>query len=235
MMYYKCDLLIGGYSYSITDYIQNWDDITVSFKRGDYDGIVRTFTDKFEFVKDARGLLLNEYERNYLNSKANVVISTRNNSWTWTERFRCALNFSTLSDNGFVLSMNAVDDSVASIIKAKKGTQYEYAVSDIKDSIPLNYDHLEMRNNIKWIDGGTISEEENRTSYIEFNSDYSPSDIQAHSFPLYIESQEIANEGRCEFQDAMFDHFSNGTKVPPFFKALENMSIHVTFSFQSYG
>lgn len=234
-MYYKCDLLVGGYSYSITDYIQNWDDITVSFKRGDYDGIVRTFTDKFEFVKGARGLLLKEYELNYLNSKANVVISTRNNSWTWTERFRCALNFSTFSDNGFVLSMNAVDDSVASIIKAKKGTQYEYAVSDIKDSMPLNYDHLEMRNNIKWIDGGTISEEENSTSYIEFNSDYSPSDIQAHSFPLYIESQEIANEGRCEFQDAMFEHFSNGTKVPPFFKALENMSIHVTFSFQSYG
>ena len=84
MMYYKCDLLVGGYSYSITDYIQNWDGITVSFKRGDYDGIVRTFTDKFEFVKGARGLLLKEYELNYLNSKANVVISTRNNAWTWT-------------------------------------------------------------------------------------------------------------------------------------------------------
>lgn len=234
-MYYKCDLLVGGYSYSITDYIQNWDDITVSFKRADYDGIVRTFTDKFEFVKDARVVLLKEYDANYLSSAASIVIYTRNNSWTWTERFRCALNFSTLSDNGFVLSMNAVDDSVASIIKAKKGTQYEYAVSDIKDSIPLNYDHLEMSNNIKWIDGGTISEEDNNTSYIEFNSDYSPSDIQAHSFPLYIESQEIANEGRCEFQDAMFDHFSNGTKVPPFFKALENMNIHVTFSFRSYG
>ena len=200
MMYYKCDLLVGGYSYSITDYIQNWDDITVSFKRGDYDGIVRTFTDKFEFVKGARDLLLKEYELNYLNSKANVVISTRNNSWTWTERFRCALNFSTLSDNGFVLSMNAVDDSVASIIKAKKGTQYEYAVSDIKDSLPLKYDHLEMKNKASYF----VVPDENNDSMLSIDTDVL-SDY--YTIPIYYDALEV-------FKENVSHHWSR-TGTPP--------------------
>ena len=129
-MFYKCELLVGGYVYPVTEHIKNWDEITVSFKRNDYDGVVRSFTDKFEFVKGARHLLMDEYKKNYLKASANIVISTRNNSWTWTERFRCALNFSTLSDDGFVCSLNAVDDSVAAIIKARKGVQYEYSIDE---------------------------------------------------------------------------------------------------------
>lgn len=234
-MFYKCDLLIGGYVYPITEHIKNWEDMTVSFKRNDYDGVVRTFTDKFEFVKGARALLLNEYKTNYLKAKANIVLYTRNNSWTWAERFRCALNFSTLSDDGYVLSMNAIDDSVASLIKAKKGTQYEYSVDKVKDSSQLDYDRLEMLNDIKWVDGGTISEEDSNTSYIEFYSNYSAADVQAHTFPMYTLSQEIPNKNKCEFGDMILESFSNGTKVPPFFKALENLSIHLSFAFQIYG
>lgn len=234
-MYYTCELLIGGYVYPITGFVKNWEDIKVSFKRNDYDGVVRTFSDNFEFVKGARTLLLNEYYNNYLNASASIVIYTRNNSWIWTEVFRCALNYSTLKDDGYVLSMNAIDNSVASLIKAKKGTQYEYYVNEVKDSIQLDYDRLEMLNNIKWVDGGTISEEESNTSYIEFYSDYSAVDAQAHTFPMYTLSQEISNKNKCEFGDMMLESFSNGTKVPPFFKALENLSVHLAFSFQIYG
>ena len=49
-MFYKCELLTGGLGYSVTDDIKNWDDITATFKRNDYDGIVRSFSDKFEIV-----------------------------------------------------------------------------------------------------------------------------------------------------------------------------------------
>lgn len=228
-MYYKCDLLIGGYSYSITDYIQNWDDITVSFKRGDYDGIVRTFTDKFEFVKGARGLLLNEYELNYLNSKANVVISTRNNSWTWTERFRCALNFSTLSDNGFVLSMNAVDDSVASIIKAKKGTQYEYAVSDIKDSMPLNYDHLEMKNKASYL----VVPDENNDTMLSIDTDVL-SDY--YTIPIYYDALEVFKENVFEIKDQSKSKFNESEFFSSSDFLIKNISnedvnLKVNFSF----
>lgn len=233
-MIYKCELLIGGYVYPVTDCIKNWEDMTVSFKRDNYDGVVRTFTDKFEFVKGARSLLLKELEDNYLKASANIVVSTRNNSWTWVERFRCALNFSTITDDGKVLSINAIDNSVASIIKARKGVQYEYLVDEVKDDIPLIYDRLEMLNNVRWIDGGTLDEEPN-VSYIEFISSSSPVDVQAHTFPMYISSSEIANKNKVEVYEHSLEHYSNGLKVPPFFVALENVTIHLNFEFHIYG
>lgn len=233
-MYYKCELLVGGYAYGVTDLIKNWDDMVVSFKRNDYDGVIRTFTDKFEFVGGARSLLLSEYRSNYLHSNASIVVSTRNNSWTWTERFRCSLNFSTLSDDGFVLAMNAVDDSVAALIKAKQGTEYEYSVDVVKDAMPLMYDRMEMHNSVQWIDGGSVSED-NSTSFIEFPSNFSAVDAQAHSFPIYITSSEIGNKNKVEVYDISLEHYSNGMEVPPFLTAVEDLSVHLKFGFKVYG
>ena len=199
-MFYKCELLVGGYVYPVTEYIKNWDEITVSFKRNDYDGVVRSFTDKFEFVKGARQLLMDEYKKNYLKASANIVISTRNNSWTWTERFRCALNFSTLSDDGFVCSLNAVDDSVAAIIKARKGVQYEYSVDEVKDNRPLIYDRLEMNNNITYV----------LTANAEDDSTHKVMDgTGLWSLPLYIEKSEVVRKNDIETADQM-DETGNG-------------------------
>ena len=143
-MYYRCELLINGLKYRVTDDLENWDEVKASFKRNDYDGVIRTFSNKFSFAGDARKLLLKQYDEDYLNASASIIISTRNNSWLYNERFSCALNFSTLQDNGRILQINAVDDSVASMIKSKKGTQYEYSVEEVKSPIPLVYDGLEL-------------------------------------------------------------------------------------------
>ena len=75
---------------------------------------------------------------------------TRNNSWLLNEKFRCALDYSTFSYNDTTCEINAVDNSLASLIKAKKGTQYEYPVKEIKESQPLDYDRLLMNSDIKW-------------------------------------------------------------------------------------
>jgi hypothetical protein len=194
-MFYKCELLVGGYVYPVTEHIKNWDEITVSFKRNDYDGVVRSFTDKFEFVKGARQLLMDEYKKNYLKASANIVISTRNNSWTWTERFRCALNFSTLSDDGFVCSLNAVDDSLAAIIKARKGVQYEYLVDEVKDSMPLLYDGMDMTNNVVM----TIPPNNEETDTVDITME----ENGYYTIPLYIESSEIVRKGELELTDQM--------------------------------
>ena len=211
-MYYKCELLVGGYAYGVTDHIKNWDDMTVSFKRNDYDGVVRTFTDKFEFVKGARQLILNEYRDNYLKASASIVVSTRNNSWTWTERFRCALDFSTLSDDGFTLSINAVDDSVAALIKAKKGTQYEYSVAELKDDKTLFYDRIGMKSYAEWVEGSELSEDE-KAKKITFPSggyhDYA-------SVPLFVSKSEISEKNVYEIFD-VYDEFGEMKNVSPFF------------------
>lgn len=149
-MYYRCELLIGGMTYDATNELVNWNDVEMSFKRGDYDGVVRSFSTKFEFANGAYSLLLKEYLSNYLNSSATLVFYTRNNSWLLNEKFRCALDYSTFSYNDTTCEINAVDNSLASLIKAKKGTQYEYPVKEIKESQPLDYDRLLMNSDIKW-------------------------------------------------------------------------------------
>jgi len=149
-MYYRCELLIGGMTYDATNELVNWDDVEMSFKRGDYDGVVRSFSTKFEFANGAYSLLLKEYLSNYLNSSATLVFYTRNNSWLLNEKFRCALDYSTFSYNDTTCEINAVDNSIARLIKAKKGTQYEYPVKEIKESQPLDYDRLLMNSDIKW-------------------------------------------------------------------------------------
>ena len=232
-MYYKCELLIGGYIYPVTDYVHNWDEITASFKRNDYDGVVRTFTDKFEFVKGARTLLLNEYKENYLQASAGIVISTRNNSWTWVEQFRCSLNFSTLSDDGYITSINGVDNSVAALIKAKRGTQYEFSVEELAEKEQLSYDHLVMLNNIKWIDGGEIVDEANKTSFIEFFE--SRSGTLLYTFPLYIESSEIYNKSKFDAIDTEMELYDSMVDAQPFFTAKDNITAHVSFSFGIHG
>lgn len=234
-MYYKCELLVGGYAYAATDHIKNWDDITVSFKRGDYDGIVRTFTDKFEFVKGARQLLLNEYERNYLKSSASIVISTRNNSWTWTERFRCALNFSTLSDDGFTLSVNAVDDSVAALIKAKKGTEYEYVVSEICESDKLLYDGLDIQNKLDFVCGGEMKDENAPNTFFvryELGSN-------GVSLPMYMNETEYKIKHSIIPYDIPREYnlwdIGNTPEGLQFLKAERDKKIRLKFSFLMYA
>lgn len=149
-MYFKCELVVDGYAHDVSEDLRNWDDISISYKRNDYDGVVRSFSTKFEFINRAYSFLKREYRSKYLNSSATVIVYKRNNSWLWSELFRCSLDFSTLSDDGYVISINAIDNSLASIIKAKKGVQYEYLVDEIKEKNQLYYDRLDIYNSANY-------------------------------------------------------------------------------------
>lgn len=191
-MYYRCELLIGGIAYDATNELVNWADVEMSFKRSDYDGVVRSFSTKFEFANGAYSLLLKEYLSNYLNSSATLVFYTRNNSWLLNEKFRCALDYSTFAYNDTTCEINAVDNSLASLIKAKKGAQYEYPVSELKESQPLYYDRLEMTSEIQW----TIPIEDNISKDI-----YVDKTGRAYVIPLYLVKSEIATKNIVEAKD----------------------------------
>ena len=151
MAYFRCELIVGGHSYEATDDLVNWEDVELAYKRADLDGVVRNFSTKFEFANGAYSLLLGEYRANYLQASAQVVFYTRNNSWLWNELFRCALDFSTFSYTGTTCEINAVDDSLASLIKAKRGTEYEYSVANIREDVPLHYDRMIIKSQVTWI------------------------------------------------------------------------------------
>ena len=143
----KYVLTVDSISYDIPkSCIQNWDEIKFSRKRSGLEGITRTFTSKFQFVGEAYDLILEEYLSKYLASNASITVYTITNSHTYDEFFSCRLDFSSLTYDGNTVSINSIDDSVANIIKANKGTQYEYSVDEIKDAYQLYYDRLNMQN-----------------------------------------------------------------------------------------
>jgi len=216
-MYYKCELVVGGYSYNVTDNLVNWDDVEMSFKRNDYDGIVRSFSTKFQFSNGAYSLLVNEYIKNYLNSSASIIFYTRNNSWLWDEKFRCALDFSTFTENGTTCEINAIDDSLASVIKAKKSTQYEYLVSEIRESAQLNYDRIVMNSEIKW-----TMPSEREDSSISHEMVMGKADFY-YTIPFYTISSEISTKNTVE----VFDVMENSYKAESLY---ENYFIKNTYS-----
>lgn len=196
---YKCELLVGGYAYDVTDDLSNWDDVKLSFKRDNYDGVIRSFSTKFQFAGSGYSLLKGEYRKTYIDASASIVFYTRNNSWTWNERFRCALDFSTFSDDGSIISINAVDDSLAALIKANKGTQYEYPVGELKEEKRLLYDRLQMHNQVNYTITGENEVESEAVihTYVDVpqKADY------GSSIPLYIVTSDIQNKNVVEVYD----------------------------------
>lgn len=221
-MFYRCELLIDGLRYRVTDDLENWDEVKASFKRSDYDGVIRTFSNKFSFARGARGLLLKQYDEKYLNASASIIISTRNNSWLYNEQFNCALNFSTLQDNGHILQINAVDDSVASMIKAKKGTQYEYPVEEMRSTIPLVYDGLELSESAKWIPTGDTLGDNDELINVYFSKDMKP-------MPIYITASDTLIKGALEFNDQTI----GGDDIYAM-KALKSVSVNLDFNFSMF-
>lgn len=141
----KAVLLIGGKRYDATDHLKNWEDVEISAKRKDLGGVVRSFSNKFEFVKGAYDLLDAEYLSNYTRASAILVIGVLNDSWGYNEKFRCKLDFSTYQSDGYTISINAIDDSVASIINANKSQVYDIPVSELKEDT-LYYDRIKLLN-----------------------------------------------------------------------------------------
>lgn len=129
-----------------SDELQNWDDIRCSYKRDELSGVVRSFSSKFQFVGRAYDLVFGKYLADESYSTATVTMQILDNSWKWRDVFTSDLDFSTLQTSDGVLSISAIDDSMAALVKANKGTTYEMVVGeDVPVSRQLYYVPLPLR------------------------------------------------------------------------------------------
>lgn len=232
---FKCELLIEENRYDVTNDLKNWDDFDLSQKRSNYDGVVRTFSTKFEFVKKAYNLLKSEFYSKYLDAAATVIFSLRNNSWEYDEIFRCALDFSTYSEDGYVISINAIDNTLAAIIKAKKSIQYEYLVADLQTS-NLKYDSLKFQYEGKYTLGG-LSYESDGVAYINIQKTFASTSSPYHySIPLYkLENSELPKlDSPLRFDDVSFTELSNLNECSPFIEALSDIYVDINFRTDYY-
>lgn len=133
------------------DDLYNWDQIMCSYKRGNYDGVVRSFTSQFVFVNEAREILLTLYLRDRFNAKALISVHTITDRWEWEQKFICPLDFSTVQWEKYTFRINAVDNSLAALIKANKSTKYEFAVgTEINRDALFKFDRMPMKESLTY-------------------------------------------------------------------------------------
>jgi len=202
-MYNKYTLLVGGLSYDVSkSQLKNWDDIKTDDSRNDFDGVERTFTSKFEFVGGAYSLLKNEYESNYLSASATIVISVRNNSWNYNEKFRCLLDFSKYVDDGYTISIEGVDNTMKNIIKSNGGTEYEIPVSELMETEKLQYDGLEIEQTCEWTIIGDSNENTNEVSFVR-PAEFEGFRNEINTAQLYITNPQILHNDILTVRDTL--------------------------------
>lgn len=128
--------------------IANISDIKTTYSRVDLGGVVRKCGSTIEFVDEARKRFIALYNASKLKSLASFAVLGINNDWTYDKLFECPHDFSTFSYDSYRVKIGCIDNSPAALIKANKGTIYEYAVSDLREDIALNYDGVRIRNEV---------------------------------------------------------------------------------------
>lgn len=215
--------------------IKNWDEITLSLKRNDFSGVIRSFSSKFEFTGHAYTLLLNEYRTNYLKSNAQIEVYSFENDRGKQYLYGSYLDFGSLEYDDTTVYINAIDNTLATKIKAKKSTQYEYVVDELKEVKPLYYDRLPMTNAAKWIiTGETV--QENGISYIRnVFKDINGSSVtygSKYTFPLYVDgTPEVVIKDVVEISDVAKEyHAISSNNLPSIFNNVSEEGLHVDIS-----
>ena len=141
--------------------IKNWNDVKIKLTRSNLDGVTRSFTSQFEFVGDAAEVLYEAFLTNGIFAKASISILTLNNRWEYDKLFECDLDFSSVSYENGIFKINAIDNSLAALIKANKGTKYEFIVgSDIAPDDVFRFDRVPVTETVTYeITGGETNDD----------------------------------------------------------------------------
>lgn len=129
--------------------LKNWDQICCAYKRTEYSGVTRSFTSQFEFVDEMYDILMRLYLRDGFNAVAILYLYAITDRWEWEEQYSAPIDFSTIIWNNHTAKVSCVDDSLASFIKSRKSTKYEFIVGqDIPIHDKLLYDRIVMSNSV---------------------------------------------------------------------------------------
>lgn len=232
---YRCflDITSNGVTTTLdtTDELMNWSDVDLSFKRQDYDGVTRAFSTSFQLCGGSRTALLSLFHDEGVMAGATIRFELLTDSG-WQQIFSCDLDFSTFRYDALTCEVNAVDNSIAAIIKANRTTKYQYDVSSLKLAKPLYYDRLDMVNKISWFFNVNLNEDATVRT-LRFMPLETSGDV---AIPFFVESSEIAIPDTCEPNDVkgMSTDYGNYKVVPAFFKTLQARTVHIKMTFLTH-
>ena len=140
----KYILTTGSTEHVVTDdCLKNWDEIAFSLKRTDYSGVMRSFSTEFVFVGKIKDLLWELFLSDGFKASASIAVYTITNTHEWEKQYESTLDFSTIEVENGMLTINAMDNALASLLKSKKSQKYEYPVSSF-DTTRVNISRVEL-------------------------------------------------------------------------------------------
>lgn len=139
----KFILCIENNEYEIvSDHIKNWDEIHYTIERKDYGGIIRTFTSQFNFTGLAYEKLKASYLQTGVYTNAKLRVYGLNNNWEYDLQYETTFDFTTINFDDYTLSLNSIDTSISSLLKAYNTTRYEFQVDELAETKKLIYSRL---------------------------------------------------------------------------------------------
>lgn len=182
--------------------LKNWDEIAFTLKRSDYSGVMRSFSTEFVFCGAARDLLYATYVYNGFSASATVAVYTLTDTHGWEKQYEAALDFSTVEMEEGCMSINALDDALASKLKSKKTQKYEFFIDDLP-TVNVSVERMKISNVAVWdFDDGV-----NPTGVVNAWKDSGASQV------ISDEYMELTDEVRDNQQQAANSFFAKTKKV----------------------
>lgn len=135
----------------VTNMMADSQGFVTSYTRPYYNGVIRKSNSKLLLVHKARRLLIEEYQKNYLNAKAAFSVYCINNRWGFDKVWECPLDFATFEYDAYYAELFCKDNSATALIKSNNNTKFEFPVDELKDENQLKYDGMTVQNKVKFI------------------------------------------------------------------------------------
>lgn len=176
--------------------LKNWDDVTISLNRSDYTGVVREISTKFEFIGETKDKIDNFYNEYYLGAQIKLNIYQINEQWGYDLMFQGDLDFSTFEKDEYILSINAKDNTLSSIIKANKSTKFDIPTTEVRSDKKLKYDRIKILNRVQWT---TDDANEDTTEPYRFVIKQEIAEIGTYLIPIPL-AYMSTDTFRCPFE-----------------------------------
>lgn len=204
-MFYRCELILNGTSYDVTDDLTNWDELELAYKRSGFTGLVRSFTSSFEFGGATYNLIRQNVLTNGIDNSAMIVIYTQNNSWTWNELFRSRLDVSSMQMTDSRVTFACIDETITAKLNAHKSTKYEILVSSMPTE-RMRFDRMLMNNYEEYVLATEhVTTNETGEECVRFKSGW-------NTVPLYYTKNSVPVPGSLEFIDEQWDVYEPSNK-----------------------
>lgn len=193
----------------VTSFINNLRDIDVKMQRSGLSGVSVSVSTPIEFVREAKDLIYSLFKEYELYSKANVNIYKRdNNSNNYNALISFGLDFQSYENNGTVISLSAIEDSLQEYIKSGKNNNFDILVSEVADSLVLEYNSLNLPAKISY----TVAETEYKYIYKYIGDVWETRITPSITLNTYDVNPESIN--RIEAGSSTFNIYAKPEKLP---------------------